>query len=250
MTTATVGCMSEFKVEKYADFGTSEPWLARIMMGLPRLVNVVPAFVSRREAFQAALGETHEALAMAFNDLRRIQQLARDDSVPALDRTKAYENLYGHLWQAYKDRFQKLMRALGYEVGFLFQNDAAFEKGAAKFLEQHPELADLVEMMRRDRADFQKRLGEYRNDYIEHRKDFDPKLFEALHSPGVAEVMFYNAWQAIEDNVALLVQALLPPQIQLVDIPEADRDPGAPERFQFAIASRAGAVSTRSRRRS
>jgi hypothetical protein len=227
--------MSEFKVEKYADFGTSEPWVARIMMGLPRLVSVLPAFASRREALQAALSETHEALGMAFNDLRQIKRLAAEENAPALDRTKAYENLYGHLWQAYKDRFQKLLGALGYDVGFLFQKDATFEKGAAELLAQHPELADLVDMMRRDRADFQKRLGEYRNDYLEHRKDFDPKLVEALHRPDVAEAMFHNVWQAIEDNVRLLVQSLLPPEFQLVEIPEAERDPGAPERFQFAM---------------
>ncbi len=70
------------------------------------------------------------------------------------------------------------MRALGFDIGFLFQKDDAFEKGASAFVEQHPQLADLVEMMRRDRADFQKRVGEYRNDYIEHRKDVDPKLVE------------------------------------------------------------------------
>jgi hypothetical protein len=229
--------MSEFKVEKYADFGTGEPWVARIMMGLPRLVNAVPAFASRREAVQATLGEVYEALAMAFNDLREIRRLAEDENAPALDRIKAYENLYGHLWQAYKDRFQKLMGALGYDVGFLFQKDAAFETGAGKFLEQHPELADLVEMMRRDRADFQKRLAEYRNDYLEHRKDFDPELVEVLHRPDVAQVMFDNVWQGIEDNIRLLVDSLLPPQFHVAEIPEADRDPAAPERFQFAVVT-------------
>jgi len=206
-------------------------------MGLPRIVKAVPAFASRREEFQAALGETYEALGMAFNDLGQIKRLAADQNAPVLDRTKAYENFYGHLWQAHKDRFQKLMRALGYDVGFLFQKDAKFEEGAAAFLVQHPELADLVEMMRRDRGDFQKRLGEYRNDYVEHRKEFDPKLVEALHRADVAEVMFDNVWHAIEDNVALIVRALLPPQFQLVEIPEANRDRGAPERFQFAVAT-------------
>jgi hypothetical protein len=114
------------------------------MMGLPRIVNAVPAFASRREAFQTALGETYEALAMAFNDLRQIQRLEADENAPALDRAKAYENLYGHLWQAYKDRVQKLIRALGYDIGFLVQKDAVFEKGAANLLEHHPELGDLV----------------------------------------------------------------------------------------------------------
>jgi hypothetical protein len=98
--------MTGFKVQRYADFGTREPSVARTMMGLPRM------------------------------------------------------------------------------------------KGAAKLLEHHPELGDLVEMMRRDRADFQWRLGEYRNDYIEHRKDVDPKLVEALHRPDMAQVMFDNVWQA------------------------------------------------------
>ena len=56
-----------------------------------------PAFASRREVFQAAVGETYEALAMAFNDLREIRRLAEDENAPALDRTKAYENLYGRV---------------------------------------------------------------------------------------------------------------------------------------------------------
>jgi hypothetical protein len=49
--------------------------------------------------------------------------------------------------------------------------------------------------------------------------------------------MFDNVWQAIEDNFALLVKSLLPPQFQLAEIPEAERDPGAPERFQFATTT-------------
>jgi hypothetical protein len=183
------------------------------MMGLPRIVNAVPALASRREAFQTALGETYEALAMAFNDLRQIQRLEADENAPALDRAKAYENLYGHLSQAYKDRFQKLMLALGYDVGFLFQKDAAFEKGAAKLLEHHPELGDLVEMMRRDRADFQKRLGEYRNDCIEHRKDVDPKLVKALHRPDVAQAMFDNVWQALARKRSQGVRLGRPPSM-------------------------------------
>lgn len=162
---AFIGCAQERRAA--GESGQREPWVARTMIGLPRIVNVVPAFALRREA-----------LAMAFNDLREIARREADQNALALDRTKAYENLYGHLWQAYKDRFQALMRALGFDIGFLFQKDDAFEKGASAFVEQHPQLADLVEMMRRDRADFQKRVGEYRNDYIEHRKDVDPKLVE------------------------------------------------------------------------
>ncbi len=54
---AFIGCAQERRAA--GESGQREPWVARTMIGLPRIVNVVPAFALRREA-----------LAMAFNDLR------------------------------------------------------------------------------------------------------------------------------------------------------------------------------------
>jgi hypothetical protein len=42
-----------FEIEHYADVGTGEPWVARIMLGLPELVQAVPAFGETRDASRA-----------------------------------------------------------------------------------------------------------------------------------------------------------------------------------------------------
>jgi hypothetical protein len=232
--------MHEFKVEHYANFGTGEPWVARIVLGLQELVYAVPAFGATREAFMNEFGEVFESLGMAFEELRRLRKLAAEEA-PALDIARAYASLYGHLWQAYKDRFQAAMNALGLDIGFLFQNDANFEKRAAELVAARPELADIVDLMRRDRSDFQTKLSEYRNDYLEHRVEKpDPKLIAKFHRLDSAENTFENVWQAIEDYVALYVIANLPPAIQVIEIPEEQRDPSRPTRFQFALMQAPG----------
>lgn len=227
--------MHEFKVEHYASFGTGEPWVARIVLGLQELVYAVPALGPTREAFMNELGEVFESLGMAFEELRVLRRLVAE-KVPALGIARAYASLYGYLWQAYKDRFQAALKALGLDIGFLFQNDANFEKGAAELLAARPELADIVDLMRRDRSDFQTTLSEYRNDYLEQRVESpDPDLIAKFHRLDSAENMFQNVWQAIEDYVALYVIANLPPTVRHIEIPEAERDPSRPTRFQFAL---------------
>lgn len=224
-----------FDVRRYADFGTGEPWVARITLGLPDLINALPTTPELREAFQTALGHLHEALGMAFNDLREVRRLAADAEAPELDRAQAYAGLYGHLLQAYKDRFQALTLTIGCDIGFQFQTQRNFETGATRLLEEHPEVdPDLIEMIRQDRTDWQGALARYRNDHWEHRKTIDPKLVAVFHRPDSAATIFENVWQAIEDIVVLfLLRPLAPPGIALVDVPEGDRDPAMPKRFKF-----------------
>jgi hypothetical protein len=228
--------MDDFRVEPYANFGTGETWVVRIMLGLQELVFAVPAFGPTRDTFMDELGDVFESLGMAFEELRELRsRIVR--GAPALDIARSYASLYGHLWTAYKDRFQGAMRALGLDIGFLFQNDSNFESRAAALVAERPELADLVSLMRRDRADFQGRLADYRNTYLQHRVDEpDPRLVAAFHRPDSAQTMFDNVWEAIEDYVALYVIASLPAAIQLVEIPEKERDPSRPTRFRFVIA--------------
>lgn len=54
--------MDEFKVEQYANFGTAEPWVARLVLGLQELVYAVPAFGATRDAFMNELGDVFESL--------------------------------------------------------------------------------------------------------------------------------------------------------------------------------------------
>lgn len=205
------------------------------MVGLHELVYAVPAFGETRDGFVNELGEVFEALGWAFEELRGLRRRVADGG-PVLDVIGSYTRLYGHLWSAYKDRFQSAMKALGLDIGFLFQADAKFESGGAALVASRPELADLIEMMRRDRVEFQTQLAEYRNTYIEHRDDQpDPHLLASFHRLDSAETMFNNVWCAIEDQVALYVIANLPPGIHVTEIPEEQRDPARPTRFAFAV---------------
>jgi hypothetical protein len=124
--------MDEFKVEHYANFGTGEPWVARLVLGLQELVYAVPAFGATRDAFMNELGEVFESLGMAFEELRSLRKQASEGGAPALDVARSYASLYGYLWQAHKDRFQTAMKPLGLDIGFLFQSDVNFEKRAAE----------------------------------------------------------------------------------------------------------------------
>jgi hypothetical protein len=229
--------MSDLRVEHYADFGSSEPWAARLGIGIPELVRAVPAFGKTREEFLLDFGDVIVALGGAFTDLVRLRALTAAGG-PALDIERGYENLYGGLWQAYKDRFPRAMKTLGLDIGFLFQKDAAYERGSAELEAERPELADLLKLMRADREQFQLGLARYRNDYIEHRST-DEAQIEALrndfHRLDSAENTFENVWQAIEDHVALYVIASLPAGIHVIPIPEEQRDPARPTRFQFAV---------------
>lgn len=222
-------------VEHYADFGTGEPWVARLMLGLQEIVFAVPAFGETRDEFMNELGEVFESLGMAFDELRELRR-REAGGAPALDIARSYVNLYGLLWQAHKDRFQKAMRALGVDIGFLFQKDESFEKGAATLVAANPKLSELTELMRHDRQEFQKALAQYRNDYLEHRDDqVDPRLLAVFHRLDSAETTFANVWQAMEDYVAISVKAHLPESLVLDEIPEAERDPARPTRFRFLL---------------
>lgn len=227
--------MKGFVVERYADFGSGEPWVARLMLGLQELVFVVPAFAGSRDEFMNELGEVFEALGMAFEELRALRkQVAEGAAVIVV--TKTYETLYGHLWRTFRDRFPAVMNAIGLDIGFTYKNDAQFEKGASQLLARRPELNDLVDLMRRDRADFQNRLADYRNAYLEHRKrKVDPKLLEDFHHPGSAENAFENVWQAMEDYVVLYVIANLPTGFHVVEIPNEERDSTRPTRYRLAV---------------
>jgi hypothetical protein len=226
--------MEDFKIELYANFGTGEPWVARLMLGLKDLVYAVPAFGETRDEFMHEMGEVFESLGMAFEELRSLRKQTAEGA-PALDVARSYASLFGYLWQAYKDRFQAAMKALGLDIGFLFQKDAAFERRAAELVAERPALSELVGLMRRDRQEFQKALAWYRNTHLEHRTgDPDPRV-ASFHQLESAKNMFENVWQAIEDYVAHYTIANLPPMLQIVEISESERDPICPKRFQFVL---------------
>jgi hypothetical protein len=234
------------EVRLYANYGTGEPWMARLGVGLPELIDGCELDNAARQAAKSKLYLVVDAVGMAFEALREIERLASDSQAPELPLGKAYANLYGHLWQARKDRWQKVAAVLGYNVGFIFQADAEFELGALAFSKSHPNVdAAFVDMARQDRATWQNALATIRNEHLEHRAQVDPRLIQAFFRPDSARTTFDNVWQAIEEATMLLLESLLPGGVEIVEIREADRDPSCPKRYGFDVPALRSALLER-----
>ena len=106
----------------------------------------------------------------AFEHLKKIRASVATP-LPELNRRQFYEDFARSLWHAYKDLFPKATLLLGFEIGFLFKQDAQFENGLTAFISKYPPLIlDVPELLRRQRAKWQQGLASFRNDYLEHRK--------------------------------------------------------------------------------
>jgi hypothetical protein len=175
-----------------------------------------------------------ECLIPAFVSLRELRAIAGEPKAPLLTKTKHFDDMCKSLWSAYKDRMQSAARLMGYDIGFLFQNKAAFEKGCAAFVDANPHVdKELVERMRFNRATWQPDLKRFRNDYFEHQKISQQEM-APFYSLRRAEELFERVWAAAEEILVLLMAARLPAAACLREIPVNERDPGNPKRFGFA----------------
>jgi hypothetical protein len=234
------------EVRLYANHGTGEPWVARLGIGLPELIDGCKIDKATNEGAKSQLFLVVEAVGMAFEALRELETLASDPGAPELAVGKAYANLYGHLWQARKDRWQKLAAVLGYEVGFIFKKNANFEAGAVAFSALHPHVHDaFVSTARDDRAVWQNALSVIRNEHLEHRARIDPRFVQAFFRPDSARTTFGNVWQAIEEQTMLLLEALLPDGVEILETPEDARDQACPKRYGFDVPSLRDALAKR-----
>lgn len=243
------------QLKKIADFGTSEPWVARTEMTMldffPFLRvgssdNPVHAFEAKKEAATGLAMAIAEELGQAYMDLRRLRE--SKGSLPTeLETAKAYRDLYGHLWVAYKSRFQELMKLLGYEIGFIFDKDAKFDKQAVAFLVSHPEVdAQLMKSIKDDKNSWQKALYTYRNDG-EHNIKVPTFNGHPMHSLNNAEIIFSNTWHAIEDVFVCCMQEEFGKQLTIFEIPKEDRDQAIPKKYKVGLTvdTKTGEVKTR-----
>ena len=230
-----------YEVKLLASFGTGEPWVARVVIALPELLDATPLEPESKEEARRAIGLIHEELGMASQTLRDVERLAAQPSAAELELLRAYTDLYDHLWRAYKDRFPKLACALGYDIGFLFQKQATFEARLEQFVAENPGLpADFAAMLARGRASWQNGLALFRNEVLQHRHVVDPRLVRVLLRPDSARTVFDNVWQAIEDIATCFISLALPPIVALDQIPERDRDTSCPRRFRLALTAPIG----------
>jgi len=91
---------------------------------------------------------------------------------------------------------------------------------------------DIPGVLKRQRVNWQKGLCDFRNDFLEHRKQ-DSAAFESYYRPKTAEMLFDHAWRTMADLFPIFIEARFPATWSIKEIPLAQRDPKRPRRFQF-----------------
>lgn len=227
--TLNKGEPSSWKVEHYANIGTSELFVFRFAMEIPRILDASLIMDEERDkAKEAIITFMKDGLMPAFEHLRTIRKNVLEPP-PELNRRQAYEDFIRTLWAGYKDLFQKATRHVGLDVKFLFLPDKEFEAGLKKNVD--PEFG---RYLRQQRTAWQNDLSRVRNDYLEHRK-LDWEDVKRFYCVEAAEKFFEGVWTTAEEILIGLIQNRLPEMSGIREIPAEKRDPKNPYRFEFVL---------------
>ncbi|WP_348269830.1 hypothetical protein P8936_18045 [Edaphobacter paludis] len=224
---------NEWKIVHFANVGTSEEFIETFSGEILELVDGSLIFGDERESVKNAIVTiVVEGLMPAFEHLKKIRASVTTP-LPELNRRQLYEDFARGLWHAYKDLFPKATMLLGFDIGFLFKQDAQFENALTAFLSKHPSLIlDVPELLRRQRANWQQGLSSFRNDYLEHRKK-DIAEFAAYYEPKTVEMLFDHAWRTMAELFPAFIEARYPPTLSIMEIPMNERDPKHLRRWRF-----------------
>jgi hypothetical protein len=224
-----------WEVKLFANISGSEEFLMQLVMEMPELVDASMIHGAQRDKLkEAIIAISVEGLMPAFEHLKKIRGSAAH-RVPELNRKQLYEDFTRVLWHAYKNLMQKAAKMMETEIGFLFQKDAQFEAGLIEWSKKRRQLAQVAPWMRKQRAEWQDEMADFRNNVLEHCGDSDPAAYAGRYEPAHAEQIFDRVWHTIADILAMLVSLHLPPRTRLVEIPEEERDKVRPRRFRFAV---------------
>jgi hypothetical protein len=253
-------------VEHRGDEGTSSPFVARLFLGVCRLRDQALSDAKVREEFDIAFESVVtglEAIRSAASSLGKTlaeyqQQVARGEAVRIVNGVtyidkkidkeirRDCEEVIGTTCRVMKDRMQVLLRTLGFEIGFLYQQEGAFNTGLTKLKQQDQRLA---EYLQQTRARWSERTILYRNNF-EHTivGQLKVKIQVLGNSVQAAEpqverqavTAFVNhiadrVCCFVEDLLAHALQSRLPAGVSVTEIPLAERKPEIVERFQLAL---------------
>jgi hypothetical protein len=236
---------SSWKLSRFANIGAGEPFVHQIMQELPQLVEAgsITEASLRTRVKEAILLIGIEGLMPALNSLNKIRSLP-DPNLPEMDRRQLYDNFGGKLWRAYSELLPSAARALGFDIGFLFKDDAKFEDGLRRFQALYPALrAELGDYLRQQRQHWQTELAHWRNKYLEHYTKSWEEV-RSMYDVGHAERFFEGACNAIVIVLAVLIENKLWLGWSLQEVPEERRNPNFPNRFCLSRVSLAGPNET------
>lgn len=225
-------------IKQMADFGTTEPFVARISLGLSDLLNGLNLDEVEKKKANEQIFEIFQELSHAFISLRDINEMeSGKKEILLVNQKKTYQDFYGYCWTSYKDRMPKLIQILGIDVGFIFGNEKTFKVGSEKFKKIYPEIGEeFIRMVSNDRASWQNTVSKIRNKYIEHKKDnVSDDAMKTYFNQKAAQLIFVNCWQSIEDIVVMCMSTKLFNGIKVGLIPDKEIDNSCPKKFCFYI---------------
>jgi hypothetical protein len=258
---------SQWVVQKLADEGSASPFMARLFMGLMRLRDAVYPDPAARESFDKAFEFVPNSLFTARTAAKEISELwsvhARKVATGEAVRRQGAaihidENIDKELRQqvehflncaarVIKQGMQGLTTQLGVDIGFMFKQQPAFERGIATLKATDPLLANYLEQSRQT---WSERLIKSRND-LEHNNWSLPRITYDTSGANVVAVEPLIAGQPVtefvqamldrvccfvEDVTAHCIQQKMAAPITITEIPLAERRSEAPERFQLTLA--------------
>jgi len=148
-----------------------------------------------------------------------------------------------YLTIAFKDRFQEVVKKMGCDIWFLFQNDKKFETGCVEFPQKYPKIKDdFLKMIRDDRFSWLNLMISVRNNAIDHSAGQDKNLVKSLEAKmtlEIVELIFDNCWRAIEDCMYFLAVSNVDPKYGMFiwELQEYKQNRNSPHRFVWDIKS-------------
>jgi hypothetical protein len=257
---------TEFVIKKFADEGSSTPFVARICMGILRLRDAVFPDVVSREPFDKA----YEFVMMNLLNTRssaktiktmidghtqnvatgRIARLEgptiRIDEDVDKELRKEVENFLNLSVRVLKHGMQQVANTLQLNLGFLFKKREAFEKGHASLSALDNPLGSYILASRK----WTERLIEQRN-AVEHDGWMLPRFnYSRTPKGGVEATQPQISGQRVQDFVEIMLdrlccfveevsahalQSKMTAGISMTEIPRDHRLVEMPERFRLAL---------------
>lgn len=229
----------EFKVKLFSDIGMEVTFMSRLMHFQGYIIDGLFGLKNRDEVKNSIMHVIFYGLEPAYRNLREAKKKWEDESIPEREKIQHIEGVYSYLVIAFKVRFQETAKLMGYDIGFLFQNENNFDKGLSLFSEKHPNFhSAFIESLKSERKSWLNITIEVRNILINHGAGKDPKKIKDLECALTlesAEIIFENCWRCIEDILAIFADDILDPRlgIQILNLKEYTEDKNVSERFGY-----------------
>ncbi len=258
---------TKWVLQKFADEGSTSPFMARLFMGIVRFRDAVFPHGAKRDEFDKAYDFFIMTLMNARTTAQEIGQLlvehARKVSQGEIAKTQGQaiqidqsidrqlrrdvETFLNSAVRALKQGMQDVTKIVHVNIGFFFQKPDSFANGVAALEKTDPHLAAYL----REARKWSERLLDIRN-AVEHKGWTLPRIRYSQDSGGIRSEEPQISGQPVstfveftldrlccfgEEVTSHCLQSCLSAGISITEIPPSQRKPEIPERFQFTLAT-------------